>query len=522
MRFALQSAAIVAVIAVLTVAAAPSRQEKPDAQTLELCRTGSPDDDTIVSVPIKKLFVDGVTTPVDEILCAAYPREENEPGRGWFRFNPTIPSQADSIGTGFGWGQVTKFAASPDGKYLAVAYSAEGHPTIEVVELPALMRDRQYKPLSVVGSYPGNVSIERWEAGALIINSDMLLHVPLSSRAELFKEEAFSWDVLSGELKPLSDALNNPVRYFEAGLRGPELQNRMAAVWGLGFLDDQSAVPALKQALSVESDVSVRQEIQDQLSRFARTEQLVNACLSSNPESLRTQGIISETIDTLLVNGQMQPSNQTICVIPPEDKLSGQTWYRVDRSSAPFRIALLPGGDDELKRLSTSSNGRFLAAQFANGHDSHVDIVELDSLILRNNYRKVGNTIHGFGGSISIEQWRDGELELTSNVFINHDPVPDKGAGDPANLPLLSPETFVWRSETSSILSLSKGLEDPLRYYCAALVTSKIDKQQIALRGLRLLKDRSALPCLESALSKTEKADIQAVIRQTMQAIVAK
>src|SRR5688572_2096553 len=129
MRLTFLSLAAAVAIPVLSVEAAPARQEKPDAKTIELCLTGSPDDRSlsdIVSEPIKTMFVEGVPTNVDEILCAAGDREENEPGRGWFRLNPSSPSNIEYIGRGFGQGEVTRFAASPDGKHMAVAYSAEG------------------------------------------------------------------------------------------------------------------------------------------------------------------------------------------------------------------------------------------------------------------------------------------------------------------------------------------------------------------------------------------------------------
>ena len=482
MRLVSLMAAVVAVTAFLPAA---------DAQTIELCRKESADNESIVSVPIRTLFVDGGTMPVDEMLCAVHARNENEPG--------------------IGQGEVTQFAPSPDGKYLAVAYSAEGHPSIEIVDLPALIRDRQYKSFSLVGAYPGFVSIDRWEAGALIVKSDMLLHVPLSSRAELFTTEAFSWDVRSGKLKPLSDALNEPVRYFSARLHDPETSNRIAAVWGLKQLDDQSAVPPLNQALAVEGDETVRQAMRDLLKRLTRTAQLINDCMSSNPETLRTQDIISAMIN-----------DQTICVIPPEGKWENQSWYRVEGSAGPpFHITLLAGGGDRVTHLSTSANGRFLAVQIGETGNTHVDIVELPSLMRSNNYKKV-KTIYAFAGSVSIERWRDGDLELTSDVFLNHEPVPDKGEGDPANLPLFSPESFVWRSDNASVVSLSDGLQNPIRYYCAGLVTARRDRQRIALRGLALLKDRSALPCLESALSNNDNADIQAEIRRTMEAIITK
>jgi hypothetical protein len=505
------------------IAAAPTRQENLDPKRLDLCLNGSPDDRSlsdIVSEPIKALFTNGATTPVDEILCTSFSKETEPQVLGWFLLNPSAPSTVDYIGKDFGeHGEVTRLAPSPDGKYLAVAYSAEGHPTIEIVDLPALMRDKQYKPLSLVGGYPGYVHIDRWEANALIVKSDSLLHV--NQRAALFDDEEFSMDVHSGKLKPLSDELNDPLRYFAGRLRDADSSIRLTAVWGLGELDDQSAVPSLKQALAVEGDEEVRGEIRWLLKRMARTTELVDVCISASPEALRTRKIISETVPAILVDGNTQAIDQTICVIPPEEEWGRlQTWYRVDRSARHIAPLAGGGGGDEVTRLSASANGRFLAAAFKNVDSTRIEIVDLGLLMRSNEYRTV-HTIHGFRGSVAVQQWRDNDLHLTSDVFPDHI-VSDKGEGDPVNLPLLSPEVFVWRSETATIVPPSGALQDPLEYYCAGITAAKTDGQRIALRGLALMKDRKSVPCLESALSNDTDVEMKAEIRRTIETILAK
>jgi hypothetical protein len=381
------------------------------------------------------------------------------------------------------------------------------------------MRDKEYKPLSLVGAYPGYVSIDRWEAGALIVTSDMLLHGPVT-RAGLLAEETFSMDVQSGKLKPLSDALNNPLQYFAAGLRDPDKSMRMAAVWGLRELDDQSAVPSLKQALTAEGDETVREEIRDLLKQLARAAELIGVCMSSNAETLQTKKIISEPIRAISLDGKTQAVDQAICVIPPDDKWGHQTWYRVDTSERRFRITSLKSSYDEVARLSASPNGKFLAAQFTGVSGTRLEIIDLAALMRNHEYRKI-ETIWGFRGSVSIQQWRDNDLHLTSDVFPDHI-VSDKGEGDPVNLPLLSPETFVWRSETATIVPPSGALSDPIPYYCAGVAAAKTDGQRIALRGLSLMKDRAAIPCLESALANDTDAEMKAEIRKTIETILGK
>jgi hypothetical protein len=63
--------------------------------------------------------------------------------------------------------------ASPDGRHLAVVSAGEGHPVLDLLDLPRLLKGRHGRaPLLTVDPYPGMISLEGWTGGRLRISSD--------------------------------------------------------------------------------------------------------------------------------------------------------------------------------------------------------------------------------------------------------------------------------------------------------------------------------------------------------------
>jgi hypothetical protein len=139
----------------------------------------------------------------EELLCVINTEDEN--GAYWFILKNMGRSR--EIGSNLSClYQVDHILPSPDNRYLAVLSVGEGHPMAEVIDLEKLRLQSKYVVLQEIDPYPGTVSIDRWEASHLIVNSNM----PLTQRKEdgrvdpdliLSKDEAFSLDAATGEIK---------------------------------------------------------------------------------------------------------------------------------------------------------------------------------------------------------------------------------------------------------------------------------------------------------------------------------
>jgi hypothetical protein len=144
----------------------------------------------------------------EELLCVINTEDEN--GAYWFILKDMGRSR--ELGSNLSClYQVDHILPSPDNRYLAVLSVGEGHPMAEVIDLEKLRLQSKYVVLQTIDPYPGIVSIERWDGAYLIVNSNM----PLTLRKEdgrvdldliLSKDEAFSLDVATGEIKSSTSA----------------------------------------------------------------------------------------------------------------------------------------------------------------------------------------------------------------------------------------------------------------------------------------------------------------------------
>jgi len=64
---------------------------------------------------------------------------------------------------------------SPDSKYIALYFVAEGHPWIEVYDLQWLINKKELKLLKDLNPYPGIVNIVKWKKNQLVLESDVNL-----------------------------------------------------------------------------------------------------------------------------------------------------------------------------------------------------------------------------------------------------------------------------------------------------------------------------------------------------------
>lgn len=84
--------------------------------------------------------------------------------------------------------QITSLSVAPDYRHLAVMSVGEGHPILELVDLPVLLKHRRYVARCTVNPFPGMLDVIGWRHDGLLIDSD----VPLTEENPEARAAAFS------------------------------------------------------------------------------------------------------------------------------------------------------------------------------------------------------------------------------------------------------------------------------------------------------------------------------------------
>lgn len=140
----------------------------------------------------------------DEYVCVI--NTGYEKGAYWF----IIKGERNrALGNNLGQlAEIHTLMASANGKYLAVLSAGEGHPMVDVVDLPVLRNKSEYKVLHVLDPYPGTITLDHWEDSNLVIDTT----VPLNLRKEdgrvdpdlMFSEpKKFILNVPTGIIEPV-------------------------------------------------------------------------------------------------------------------------------------------------------------------------------------------------------------------------------------------------------------------------------------------------------------------------------
>ncbi len=165
---------------------------------------------------------------------------------------------------------VESVEASPDLRFLAVLSSGEGHPMLEVVDLPTLRQQANYLVLHEIDPYPGSVADKGWQDGALRLDSDIALtyredggRVP--SVLLLPESAEFALDPDSGHISPVTFDARGLMEHQIQQLADESSYQRRDAALALRYLGLPEAVPALERALAQERDQDVREEIEGAL-----------------------------------------------------------------------------------------------------------------------------------------------------------------------------------------------------------------------------------------------------------------
>ncbi len=174
----------------------------------------------------------------DSGLCAV----SSSDGAHWFWLNARNSGMNESLGifeTAFHL--VDSIKASPDGRYLAVMSVGEGHPIIEVVDLPQLLNQQQYTVLHSINPYPGVANIEGWQGAELQIASDILLthRDPVTGdvpeKFMLVGDEVFGFNAATGAIRGVSEGAQSPAKHYARILTDPQADegSKMQALTGL-------------------------------------------------------------------------------------------------------------------------------------------------------------------------------------------------------------------------------------------------------------------------------------------------
>ncbi|GAK61369.1 C4-type Zn-finger protein [Candidatus Vecturithrix granuli] len=206
-------------------------------------------------------------------LCVINTQNE---GPQWFLLN------TDSIGVNEQLGSIsaslaliTSIKASPDGQYLAVVSVGEGHPILEVVNLPQLLQIKSYQVLQTIDPYPGSLEIQEWKDGQLYVKSDVLLtemdkksgRVP--SEYDLSWQETFALNVISGKITGISEGAKNPVEHYTQILlnqQTSELEKDVALAKLLSLGQGELTLSTLIKLLEQEQNPKRINKLLDQIS----------------------------------------------------------------------------------------------------------------------------------------------------------------------------------------------------------------------------------------------------------------
>ena len=198
-------------------------------------------------------------------LVAIGKGEVSEPDR-WFILNSSGDAQEVEPPARF-FARFHGMLASADGRFLAIQSSGEGHPAIDIIDLPHFIKSGQTRSVGAMTTYPGYLRMAHWENGGLYFTSDMLC-LPIAGSwgnpdvdyfnftIELPESKMFVFNPDTGMIKAVSKELADPVNFFGNLLLDPDhdLRQREIGTAGLLKLGGKGGVPFLKRALKIETD----------------------------------------------------------------------------------------------------------------------------------------------------------------------------------------------------------------------------------------------------------------------------
>ncbi len=233
-------------------------------------------DQGILLTPLRYLHRPGGVIEVSAALCVINTSNE---GPQWFLLSSdtwNLNLRLGSLDAAFM--TISNILASPDGKFLAVISVGEGHPILEVVNLPLLLQEKRYQVLHEFDPYPGVISLHSWNGAELQVYSNMLL--PRRDRATgrvpteymLDNDELFALNALTGEIRAVSEGAKNPIEHYADTLfdqQAEEIEKDEALTRILMLdIENEAKIKHLLEILEAEQDPERINRILDELKQL--------------------------------------------------------------------------------------------------------------------------------------------------------------------------------------------------------------------------------------------------------------
>ena len=199
-------------------------------------------------------------------------------GPQWFLLNTVGIGVNEQLGTiSSGPQNITSIKVSPDGQYLAVTSAREGHPILEVVDLPQLIQQKTYHTFQTLDPSPGVVEIQEWKEKQLYVKSDVLLTEIDSKTGRVPAEYALSWqetfalNPVTGAITGISEGAKNPADHYIQILldeQSSELEKDVALAKLLSLGQEELTLPKVIQLLEQEQDPKRINKLLDQIGKL--------------------------------------------------------------------------------------------------------------------------------------------------------------------------------------------------------------------------------------------------------------
>ncbi len=223
---------------------------------------------TIETLRDRGAIVERIRYRGEEYLLCIVNADEGE--TEWFILTPSgnkkMPESPSSLA------YVSEIKPSLNHRFLAVISVGEGHPILDIIDLPKLLTENETRTIITVNPYPGSINITRWSGNRLIVKSDALLTRKDKEEPYLtfYQEELFSLNASSGAITPLSINAKNPVGYFIRQLADKKSWSRVEAAESLAKLKDATAIAHLERALRKETDSTAKETMEKAISELKR------------------------------------------------------------------------------------------------------------------------------------------------------------------------------------------------------------------------------------------------------------
>lgn len=228
--------------------------------------------------PLHNVRKDNRPLAENATLCVINTQNE---GAQWFLLNTVGVGVNEQLGTiSASLQTINSINASPDGQYLAVSSVGEGHPLLEIVDLPQLLQQKIYQPVQTIDPYPGFVEIQEWKGNQLYIKSDMLLTEMDSESGRVPDEYALSWQEIfalnpvTGAITGISEGAKNPAEHYTQILlnqQASELEKDVALAKLLSLEQKELTLSKLIQLLEQEQDPKRINKLLDQIGKLRDT-----------------------------------------------------------------------------------------------------------------------------------------------------------------------------------------------------------------------------------------------------------